>query len=206
MISRVDGGILVLGLMALMIFLVIDSRTHIRQGANGSGQLVPGESADALQDSQLRNGGLSTRKNFLYLVGGMIGLTLGARLMVGSAVEIANILSIHPVVVGLTIVAVGTSLPELAASVVCAMKGERREVANINGYSFRSVSALMTKGSRTALTPRMRAMLAILEPIMLPMARASSPTRTAKKLRTNSGIEVPIATTVRPMTMGRMPN
>ena len=140
MISRVDGGILVLGLMALMIFLVIDSRNHIRQGANGSGQLVPGQSADALQDSQLGNGGLSTRKNFLYLAGGMIGLTLGARLMVGSAVEIATILSIHPVVVGLTIVAIGTSLPELAASVVCAMKGETdMSVGNVLGSNMLNI-------------------------------------------------------------------
>ena len=58
------------------------------------------------------------------VVGGIILLAVGARLMVHAAVNVAAMLNISPVVVGLTVVAIGTSLPELAASVVSAMKQE----------------------------------------------------------------------------------
>ncbi|MEO1131960.1 MAG: calcium/sodium antiporter [Cyanobacteria bacterium J06639_1] len=60
---------------------------------------------------------------FLLLVGGG-ALAVGARLVVHGAVAIANSFSISPVIIGLTIVAIGTSLPELMTSVVAAYKGE----------------------------------------------------------------------------------
>jgi cation:H+ antiporter len=70
----------------------------------------------------------------------MIGLTVGARLMVVSAVEIAKMLHVQPIVIGLTIVAIGTSLPELAASVICAIKKEGdMSVGNVLGSNMLNV-------------------------------------------------------------------
>ena len=59
------------------------------------------------------------------LVGiGLVGLPLGAEILVDSAVEIARGLGVSEAVIGLTLVALGTSLPELATSVMAALKGE----------------------------------------------------------------------------------
>ena len=134
-VSRVDGLILVIGLIALMIFLVVDGRRHIKQSgmASGSRDLEP-------EDSPLNGDDLPGLKKIAYLIGGMAGLAFGARLMVMSAVEIATILNIHPVVIGLTIVAIGTSLPELAASVVCAIKEESdMSVGNVLGSNMLNI-------------------------------------------------------------------
>lgn len=140
LISRVDGGILVFGLMALMIFLVIDGRRHLRENGKGTASPSSMEMTAKTEDSPLGNGQLSNKKKILFLLGGMIGLTFGARLMVISAVEIAHGLNIHPVVVGLTIVAIGTSLPELAACVVCAMKNETdMSIGNILGSNMLNI-------------------------------------------------------------------
>jgi cation:H+ antiporter len=70
----------------------------------------------------------------------MVGLTLGARLMVDSAVDIARYMGVGEVTIGLTIVAVGTSLPELAASVVSSSRGEAElSVGNSMGSNLLNV-------------------------------------------------------------------
>jgi len=63
-----------------------------------------------------------TGLSWLMLIGGIIGLTLGGKWIVDSAVSIANSLGASEALIGLTIVAVGTSLPELATSGVAAYK------------------------------------------------------------------------------------
>jgi cation:H+ antiporter len=69
-----------------------------------------------------------------------MGLALGAHLMVDSAVRIADTMGIDHVVIGLTIVAIGTSLPELAASMVGALKAESdMSVGNVLGSNLLNV-------------------------------------------------------------------
>lgn len=63
-------------------------------------------------------------KSWLLVVVGFIGLVVGAQLMVYSAVEAAQLLGVSELLIGLTIVAIGTSLPELATSVVAARRGD----------------------------------------------------------------------------------
>ncbi len=73
---------------------------------------------------------------FLVLVG-IIGLGIGAELMVRSAVTIATALGMSELVIGVTIVALGTSLPELAASVVSAWKGQMDiSIGNVIGSNI----------------------------------------------------------------------
>lgn len=62
---------------------------------------------------------------FFYLIIGAAGLWLGSELLVNSAKNIAISFNVPESVIGLTIVAIGTSVPELAASVIAAIKGER---------------------------------------------------------------------------------
>lgn len=63
-------------------------------------------------------------KDILLVVVGLVGLTVGAQLLVMSAVFFARLVGVSEVVIGLTVVAIGTSLPELATCVVAAMRQE----------------------------------------------------------------------------------
>lgn len=83
---------------------------------------------------------MSAGTKALYLLGGVGGLALGAHLMVDSAVAIAHNLGITTGVIGLTAVALGTSLPELAASMVSATKNETdMSVGNVMGSNLLNV-------------------------------------------------------------------
>ena len=83
---------------------------------------------------------MSALKKAVYVLGGMAGLALGAHLMVDSAVQIANYLGIATGIIGLTAVALGTSLPELAASMVSAAKSESdMSVGNVMGSNMLNV-------------------------------------------------------------------
>jgi cation:H+ antiporter len=61
-------------------------------------------------------------KSIFLLIVGLVGLIFGGRFMVNSAVDIARVLGISEAIIGLTIVSIGTSVPELATSIVAAMK------------------------------------------------------------------------------------
>ncbi len=127
-ISHWDGVLLVSGLFAFLIFLVLDARGRADH-----------PSSEEIEESVERIG-LSPWRKALYLAGGILMLTGGARLMVKGASNIATELGIEPVVVGLTVVAIGTSLPELAASVVCAVRREAdMSVGNVLGSNLLNV-------------------------------------------------------------------
>jgi cation:H+ antiporter len=73
-------------------------------------------------------------KALAYTLGGLVVLVIGARLLVDSATEIARAFGVSEAVIGLTIVAVGTSLPELATSVVAALRKQTEiAVGNVVG-------------------------------------------------------------------------
>ena len=80
----------------------------------------------------------------LLIVGGLIGLAGGAELLVRSAVAIAKALHVSEAVIGLTVVAVGTSLPELATSVVAAAKHEHDiAIGNVVGSNIFNILCIM---------------------------------------------------------------
>nr|WP_207949092.1 calcium/sodium antiporter [Microcella frigidaquae] len=80
----------------------------------------------------------------LLLIAGIGLLVLGARLLVDGAVGIATALGISSLVIGLTVVAVGTSLPELAASIIAVRRGERdMAVGNIVGSNIFNIGMVL---------------------------------------------------------------
>jgi cation:H+ antiporter len=66
----------------------------------------------------------NVRKYILFIIVGLIGVIIGAKMLVDSSVSIAETLSIPPVVIALSVVSIGTSLPELAVSLLAAKKKE----------------------------------------------------------------------------------
>ncbi|MEP2370265.1 MAG: calcium/sodium antiporter [Ilumatobacter sp.] len=82
--------------------------------------------------------------NIAYVVGGLVLLVAGSNWMVDSAVEIAENFGLSELVIGLTIVAAGTSLPELATSVLATIKGERDiAVGNVVGSNIFNVLGVL---------------------------------------------------------------
>ncbi len=83
-------------------------------------------------------------KSALVTLGGLVVLMIGARLLVDSATEIARALGVTEAVIGLTIVAVGTSLPELATSVIAAWRGQREiALGNVVGSNIFNILAIL---------------------------------------------------------------
>ncbi len=128
-ISQMDGLILVAGLIAFMVFLVIDGKRHARK-----------RNPDEISDFERKDMVSSNWKKATLVIGGIILLTVGARLMVLSAMEIADWWGVSSVVVGLTVVAIGTSLPELAASLVSVFKEDPdMSMGNVLGSNLLNV-------------------------------------------------------------------
>ena len=124
-LSRVEGLILLVGLVGMLVWLSIE-------GAKARSDT--GRSAfddDDIPDS------LPTGKAVPLFLVGLVFLLVGSRILVWGAVELALSLGVTELVVGLTLVALGTSLPELAASVAASRRGEQDiAVGNVVGSNI----------------------------------------------------------------------
>lgn len=122
-ISRVEGGILALS----MVFYLLYAFVAARKGGDDEAELDELEDVDTAHPAA----------DYARIAGGMIGLAGGAYLMVESATSIARALGIPELVIGITVVALGTSLPELATSVVAAYRDESDiSVGNVIGSNI----------------------------------------------------------------------
>ena len=87
---------------------------------------------------------LSLIKTILYILGGTIALALGANLFVDGAIFLARYLGISEIVIGMSVVALGTSLPELATSAMAAFKKESAiSVGNIVGSNIFNILSVL---------------------------------------------------------------
>jgi cation:H+ antiporter len=113
-------------------------------------------------------GNLPNKEAWLYFGFGLIGLLLSSRVLVMSAVNIAQFFSVSDVVIGLTIVAVGTSLPELAASIGSVLKNEDDlAVGNVVGSNIYNLLAVYSMPGVLAPGPVAESVLARDFPVML---------------------------------------
>jgi cation:H+ antiporter len=134
-ISRGDGAVLGASLVAYTTFLVWQSRR-----ANKG---LAGEYAEELRAARAGwQGSRATQVAFMLV--GLVLLALGAQWLVDAAVTIAESLGLSETIIGLTIVAVGTSLPEVATSVLAAIRGERDiAVGNVIGSNIFNILSVV---------------------------------------------------------------
>ena len=120
-----DGALLVLLLIGYTVFLVVKSRAD--NGATSVDLPLPAAGEAAAWDSRL--------PFQIALIGiGLVLLVAGSQAFVSAAVQVARTMGVSEVVIGLTIVAAGTSLPEVGASIMASLKGERDiAVGNVIG-------------------------------------------------------------------------
>ena len=82
--------------------------------------------------------------SFTFLLGGLVGLLLGAQITVNAAVSIAEAMGVSEIVIGLSVVAIGTSLPELAGTVSAARMGHKEiAVGNVIGSNIANIFLVM---------------------------------------------------------------
>jgi cation:H+ antiporter len=140
-LGRIDGSVLIAGLVAYTVFTIRQSRKE-----------RPAVSAE--YEGQLRESLKPDRKvgvHILFMIGGLALLGVGSDLLVRGAVAIAQALKVSEVVIGMTIVTLGTTAPELSACLVAALKGERDiAVGNIVGSNIFNVLAVLGAGAIVA--------------------------------------------------------
>lgn len=104
---------------------------------------------DAQDAQNAQESSMSLPKALMWLVLGLVLLIVSSRMLVWGAVEIAHALGISDLIIGLTIVAVGTSLPELASSIIAAIKNEHDiALGNIIGSNlFNTLAVVGIAGS-----------------------------------------------------------
>jgi len=133
-VGRLDGLLLFGGVAAYTLFAVWESRREGTGGAENTG-VDPGVSSGA---------GRRVSAQLGLVVVGLGMLVLGSRWLVDGAVEIASAVGVSELIIGLTVVAAGTSLPEVATSVLAALRGERDiAVGNVVGSCIFNVLAVL---------------------------------------------------------------
>ncbi len=136
-----DGGILLGATGMLVVWMIWLGKRP--QPAVGN---VQGAAEDPLSSEfdQEIPADLSTRQATFWVILGLVGLVVSSKLLVWGAVDIAQALGVSDLVIGLTIIAIGTSLPELAASVMSALKGEDdMAVGNVIGSNMFNLLAVL---------------------------------------------------------------
>ena len=125
-LTLLEGGLLMALLVAYTVFLVVQSRRET--------QAAKDEFAEAVQPAQAGSWDSHWAAQLGLIVAGLAALVFGSDYLVQASVNFAKAMGVSDLVIGLTIVAAGTSMPEVATSISAALKGERDiAVGNVVG-------------------------------------------------------------------------
>lgn len=133
-LGRIEGIVLLLGFVIYIGYLVYTARKN--PAAN----------------TEKNTKKMSPLKSALFILIGIAGIVLGGQLVVNSASDIAASFGLSQTLIGLTIVAVGTSLPELVTSIVASRKGENG-LALGNAIGSNIFNILLVMGLSTVISP-----------------------------------------------------
>jgi cation:H+ antiporter len=137
-IGRLDGAILLAGFVGTMTYIALTARKEPPEVKEELGKAAPKPERMWV--------------SLVFLIVGLAGLVGGGELMVRSAVNLAKTWVMSEAMIGLTIVAVGTSLPELASSVAAAARGQSDiAVGNVVGSNL--FNLLLILGATATVTP-----------------------------------------------------
>ena len=137
-------GIILLALFAVYVVFLIRSALK----ASKSGNTSDDESIAAAEEMKM----ISVSKSIFFIIAGAVGIALGGDVVVNSASNIATKFGMSQTLVGLTIVSIGTSLPELVTSIVAARKNEV-DMALGNAIGSNIFNILMVLGIASAISP-----------------------------------------------------
>ena len=137
-LSRLEGAVLFAGIVAYTVFTLWQTRRESKD--------VESEFKDEHRPSRY-----STRLLLLMVGGGIAALVVGGNLFVDGAVSLAETLGVSQALIALTVVALGTSLPELATSIIASLRGHGDiAIGNVVGSNIFNVLATLGAGALAA--------------------------------------------------------
>lgn len=141
-LGRLDGAVLFLGLAVFLAYLIRGERKERKEVA-----------AESVTDEQRSASRRRMAIDVVLVVAGLALLTLGSRWLVDGATQLARAFAVSELIIGLTIIAAGTGLPEVATSVVAAFRGER-DIAVGNAVGSNIFNILAVLGITGLVTPK----------------------------------------------------
>ncbi len=139
----IDGALLVVLMVTYTVFLIVQSR--------GETQAANDEFAQEVRQAEAGAWDAKWPAQALLILAGLAALVFGSQWLVNAAVAFAKAMGVSDIVIGLTVVAVGTSMPEIAASITAALKGERDiAVGNVVGSNVFNILACLGLSSLAA--------------------------------------------------------
>ena len=128
----VMDGIILVALLVAVIFLMY------RTASQGADAELAKEIIAEMPET------MPTGKAVLWLLVGLVGMLIASRLLVWGAVEVARLIGVSDLIIGLTVVAIGTSLPELATTITSALKNEPDlAIGNVLGSNLFNLLAVL---------------------------------------------------------------
>lgn len=165
-IGRIEGGLLFAGIVVYTVLTVQQARAAVKSQAEG-------EYVD-----EFPTGSVSLGRSVALVVAGLGVLVVASYLFVGGAVALATAWGVSEAVIGLTVVAVGTSMPEFATSVVAAWRGHGDvAIGNVVGSNIFNIlgilgiAALINPIDASGMSRVDLAMMIIMAVAMIPAAR-----------------------------------
>ena len=134
MISFLEGVILFSSLILFIIYLLVYQKDALIDEGSDKGLI------------------LSNSKNLMFLILGIVGLWVGSELLIKGAVDVAKDFGVSERIIGISVVSVGTSIPELATSLIAVMKKEKAiSLGNLIGSNIFNILAVI--GLTSIITP-----------------------------------------------------
>ena len=134
MISFLEGVILFSSLILFIIYLLVYQKDALIDEGSDEGLI------------------LSNSKNLMFLILGIVGLWVGSELLIKGAVDVAKDFGVSERIIGISVVSVGTSIPELATSLIAVMKKEKAiSLGNLIGSNIFNILAVI--GLTSIITP-----------------------------------------------------
>jgi cation:H+ antiporter len=136
-LSRVDGLILVIGAIGYTYAVILAARRETREATAEFAEAYPADGTRA-------SGGHRTALHVGMTLGGIAIIVLGAQRLVDGAVGMARAFGVSDALIGLTVVAIGTTAPELVTTVVSTLRGDRDiAVGNLLGSSIYNILLIL---------------------------------------------------------------
>ena len=140
-----QGGILFAGIIIYLLYMFSLARSGVHDPI-----------LDEMTEIDEGKDGLPTNMllSLVFVLGGIVGLVVGGKLIVDNAVTIATAMNISETIIGLTIVAIGTSLPEIATVIVASYRGHSEvAIGNVLGSNVFNLFAVMGATAMTGPVP-----------------------------------------------------
>lgn len=163
-ISRIDSGILLLGLIIFISYTIFiakkgteiyteEQKIEETKTQEEKAKTKTEEPKELIKKEELKKQNIKLNiKSSIYIIIGIIGLKIGGDLIVNNATLIATAIGLSEKIIGLTIISIGTSLPEIVTTIVAAKKGET-DLALGNVIGSNMFNILLILGVSGMITP-----------------------------------------------------